>query len=74
MWLEKVKELETENAGLRGERRWTAVEDRLPQEGDAIWLINGQDVLLCTYYRPGRVTKPDWFTHWMLIPQPLSLP
>ena len=58
----------------REERRWISVDERLPQQGDTVWLLDGDDVLLCDYYRPADATKPQWFTHWSLILQPLPLP
>ena len=75
--VEAIAELEAENARLKAERRWIPVSERLPEDGEVVWLWDGNNLGMGYYLvlsgcfmdrdTPLRRIKP---THWMPIPEP----
>ena len=74
--VEAIAELEAENARLKAERRWIPVSERLPEDGEVVWLWDGNNLGMGYYLvlsgcfmdrdTPLRRIKP---THWMPLPQ-----
>lgn len=79
MLLAKVKALEAENVQLRGERRWTPVEERLPPTGEDVLTLSffsDGSALVCIGWHNGR----EWMhyvgrgpglpvSHWQPLPR-----
>ena len=73
----QIIELESENAKLEAERRWIPVSERLPEDGEVVWLWDGNNLGMGYYLvlsgcfmdrdTPLRRIKP---THWMSLPTP----
>ena len=74
--VEAIAELEAENARLKAERRWIPVSERLPEDGEVVWLWDGNNLGMGYYLvlsgcfmdrdTPLRRIKP---THWMPLPE-----
>ena len=70
-------ELKSRIAELEGEQRWIPVSERLPEDGEVVWLWDGNNLGMGYYlvftgqfmdrYTPLRRIKP---THWMPLPTP----
>ena len=64
-------------AELEAERRWIPVSERLPEDGEVVWLWDGNNLGMGYYLvlsgcfmdrdTPLRRIKP---THWMPLPEP----
>ena len=64
-------------AELEAERRWIPVSERLPEDGEVVWLWDGNNLSMGYYLvlsgcfmdrdTPLRRIKP---THWMSLPTP----
>ena len=64
-------------AELEAERRWIPVSERLPEDGEVVWLWDGNNLGMGYYLvltrqfmdrdTPLRQIKP---THWMSLPTP----
>ena len=78
----QIIELEAENAELKAERRWIPVSERLPEDGETVFVIihdgferfeNGNEVARLTYLGNGNwwSWKSERYivTHWMPLPE-----
>lgn len=75
----RLLELEVENARLKEQMRWIPINERMPEDGQSVFVYNrtvpGCDIV--TYYHrmwiSGEIELPtelykDIFTHWMSFP------
>ena len=73
----RIAELNDRIAELEAERRWIPVSERLPEDGEVVWLWDGNNLGMGYYLvlsgcfmdrdTPLRRIKP---THWMPLPEP----
>lgn len=74
---EEIETLNARIAEFEAERRWIPVSERLPEDGEVVWLWDGNNLGMGYYLifsgcfmdrdTPLRRIKP---THWMSLPTP----
>ena len=76
-YYQKRRELKEFVARLEAERRWIPVSERLPEDGEVVWLWDGNNLGMGYYLvfsgqfmdrdTPLRPIKPS---HWVPLPEP----